>query len=191
MHLWSHAILRVCHVRVIGQPKDTDAQMIFSNHIGYLDIVALYSIYPDAKVIAAERVRDIFLIGKLIAMSGAIFVQRDSVMDRARTRKAATDLWKEGKQIAVCPEGTVSYTGKPFKPGMFKEAVKAGVKVQPIKIIYDSHFIDAMNGEDFEKRLMFVTSQDIEITLQFFPPFIAKGDGGELCAKWQKKLVGI
>lgn len=201
MRLWAFLVLRIHKIRVntVRYSGLCDwmcdhhgkGLLVVANHIGYLDFIPLFYFYPEARVIASIHIRKYFLLGSLLDRCGVLWLDRSSTRSRASVRSEARRILEYGGTVGVAPEGTVSYTGRPFHPGMFEEAVKVGADIRGVRIDYDPAFLAQMVGTEFEKRIGFVTSQNPEMTLSFYPPMKAVGDPKDVCAYWQKTLVGL
>jgi 1-acyl-sn-glycerol-3-phosphate acyltransferase len=191
MRIWANACIGVCGItfNIKGSPNSA-AQLIISNHISYLDIVILYYFWPAAKVLGNHQARKYFLVGKLFSMCGMFFVDRESLSSRSEARQKLGEMWAAGEKVALCPEGTVSYTGVGFRRGSFVEAAKSKVLIQGVKLKYPQYIIDGLDGRWFDERLFWVTNQNMEIEVEFFPAIKAQGDPQKLTNRWQKKLVG-
>jgi 1-acyl-sn-glycerol-3-phosphate acyltransferase len=110
--------------------------MAVSNHLGRLDVALMYY-YVDRKdvlVLVAEKYQKYALARWFVKALGAVFVDRYNA-DLSITRIALKHL-KEGKVLALAPEGTRSPTGALIeaKPGASYLAARAGVWVVPIGI---------------------------------------------------------
>lgn len=109
-----------------------------SNHQSIVDILCLGAVLPgDFKWAAKRSLMRIPFLGWHLRIAGHVPVDR-----RAGSRAAAevirrfVEVLGTGKPLLVFPEGTRSEDGamRPFKPGGFYAAVRAGVPVVPVAI---------------------------------------------------------
>ena len=110
--------------------------MAVSNHLGRLDVALMY-FYVDRKdvlVLVAEKYQKYALVRWFVKALGAVFVDRYNA-DLSTMRISMKHL-KEGKILALAPEGTRSPTGALIeaKSGASYLAARTGVWVVPIGI---------------------------------------------------------
>ena len=166
-------------VEVHGKPVD-GAALYVCNHRSLLD-PAIISKYLDAFVIAKAEIADYPLINKGAEVTGVIWVRRDSRDSRAATRQAYVDTIRDGYNVLVYPEGTISVDKQslPFKRGTFNEAAKQGFAVVPMALEYR----DASDLWTVHSMLTFFVRQcskwRIETKLTFGPA-IESTDGSVL-----------
>jgi 1-acyl-sn-glycerol-3-phosphate acyltransferase len=109
------------------------------NHTSYLDIFLLSGI-RGGRFLAMKDVASWFMVGRVAKRVGCIFLDRSSKHDRAAAVRTLTDAAKTGSTpLIVFPEGGTGMgpTLKPFQPGAFVVAKRAGVPIRPIAIVYD------------------------------------------------------
>jgi 1-acyl-sn-glycerol-3-phosphate acyltransferase len=109
------------------------------NHTSYLDIFLLSGI-RGGRFLAMKDVASWFMVGRVAKRVGCIFLDRSSKHDRAAAVRTLTDAAKTGATpLIVFPEGGTGMgaTLKPFQPGAFVVAKRAGVPIRPIAIVYD------------------------------------------------------
>ncbi len=137
---WSRGILRSGNVKVYADGLDklpAGPVVVMSNHQSLLDVPVLFDILPyDIHFVAKKELRYVPVFGWGVKSMGHIFVDRGNhAAAVASLDEAATEI-REGKSIAVFPEGTRSKDGSllPFKKGGFVLAIKAGVPILPVTI---------------------------------------------------------
>jgi 1-acyl-sn-glycerol-3-phosphate acyltransferase len=110
--------------------------MAVSNHLGRLDVALMYYYVDrdDVLVLVAEKYQKYALVRWFVKSLGAVFVDRYNA-DLSTMRIAMKHL-KEGKVLALAPEGTRSPTGALIeaKSGASYLAARTGVWVVPIGI---------------------------------------------------------
>ena len=166
-------------VEVRGTPIDGPALYV-SNHRSFTDPIAI-SKYLNAFVIAKAEVASYPVINKGAEVTGVLYVQRTDKNSRSETRKAFVDVIKNGHNILVYPEGTISVQKDPleFKRGTFFEAAKEDITVVPVAIEFrhekDIWTISNFLGQYFNQFSKWKT----EVKLSFGPALNSK-DGVEL-----------
>ncbi|MBG0561821.1 lysophospholipid acyltransferase family protein [Actinoplanes aureus] len=145
----SRAILAVLGVRLVWRgPVPRPGCLLVSNHVSWLDIVALTAVLP-VRLVAKHDVRAWPGIGATAGRSGAIFIDRTRPRALPQTVGEVAAALRAGRSVAVFPEGT-TYCGTEhgqFRPALFQAAIDAGAPVVPISVGYDSTEA-AFVGED-------------------------------------------
>jgi 1-acyl-sn-glycerol-3-phosphate acyltransferase len=144
---YSRAVCALLGVRinVVGTPPRHHAVLILSNHVSWLDILAVTATVPVIFVAKSEVARWP-LIGWVARARGTVFVERDR---RQRTPEANADIARhlaDGQSIVLFAEGTSSDGNRvlPFRSalvGALRQAlaqVDGGkrIAVQPLSIGY-------------------------------------------------------
>ena len=138
---WAHRHARkLCrlmnwHVETVGAVPQ--AQLLGSNHLGYLDIVTISAATPVVFVSKAE-VRNWPVIGRLSDGAGTLYLQRERKGDLATVIGQFEAVVKTGLPVVVFLEGTSSGGDDvlPFRPSLLAPAVQQGWKVAPIALDY-------------------------------------------------------
>jgi 1-acyl-sn-glycerol-3-phosphate acyltransferase len=133
---WSTRLLRIFGLRSvrIGQPL-ADPVLFVANHTSWIDIVMLHSQRAACFVAKAEIARWP-LVGWLAACGGTIFHRRGSNHSLAAVMQIMVERLREGRSVAVFPEGGTGYGGelKVFHARIFQAALDAQVPVQPVAL---------------------------------------------------------
>jgi 1-acyl-sn-glycerol-3-phosphate acyltransferase len=141
MRTWSQNSARGLDIRV--EPMDLENVprppfVYVVNHQSILDILVLGGVLPhDFKWAAKRSLMNIPFLGWHLRLAGHVPVDR-----RAGSRAAAEvvrrfeDVLKQGKPLALFPEGTRSEDGvvRPFKNGAFYAALRTGTPVVPVAL---------------------------------------------------------
>jgi putative phosphoserine phosphatase/1-acylglycerol-3-phosphate O-acyltransferase len=117
-HLWSHR----------------PAVFTF-NHQSAVDTLLIAKLLRrDFTGIAKQEVRQNPLFGPAFAFAGVVFIDRSDSKKAIDALEPAVQALKEGRSIAIAPEGTRSRTQHlgAFKKGAFHIAMQAGVPIVPI-----------------------------------------------------------
>ena len=180
---WAHRHARkLCrlmnwHVETVGIVPA--AQLLGSNHLGYLDIVTISAATPVVFVSKAE-VRNWPVIGRLSDGAGTLYLQRERKGDLATVIGQFEAVVKTGLPVVVFLEGTSSGGDDvlPFRPSLLAPAVQQGWNVAPIALDYSisrgtvatdvaywremtflPHFLNLLARERLDARVAFGTAR--------------------------------
>lgn len=142
---WSRGVLAALslELRITGTPPQGFPRntLVVSNHVSWLDIIALACCTPPLFV-AKKEIRGWPVVGWMVARGGTLFIDRTNRRDASRVNHHMAEALAGGECLCVFPEGTTT-TGHellPFKSSLFESAVLAGSTVQPVAIRYlDEH----------------------------------------------------
>ena len=112
--------------------------MIVSNHLSYLDILALSAAVPC--VFVSKAGVELWLIfGRYARWAGTVFVHRHDRADAARANISVAESLRNGVPVVLFPEGTTTdgYRVLRFHSTMLQPAIDAGVPVAPCAITYE------------------------------------------------------
>ncbi|MBA4108082.1 MAG: 1-acyl-sn-glycerol-3-phosphate acyltransferase [Leptothrix sp. (in: Bacteria)] len=135
---WSQQLLKVLGVKLVvhGQARP-GAKLVVSNHVSWLDIVAINSVVPSRFVSKAE-VAGWPVVGYMVTAAGTLYLQRERRRDAMRVLGLMSDALREGYTVAVFPEGTTG-DGQAlmhFHANMLQAAIDAKEPVQPVALRY-------------------------------------------------------
>lgn len=135
---WANRLMRILKIelRVSGAPPVGGAVLV-ANHVSWLDIHVLHSIFP-ARFISKAEVRDWPLLGQLAKAAGTLFISREKKSDAIRVNQEMAAELQAGECLAFFPEGTTS-DGQgmhTFYPSLFQPAAEVGCPVIPASIRY-------------------------------------------------------
>jgi 1-acyl-sn-glycerol-3-phosphate acyltransferase len=130
-------------VRIVGEPVRDRAVLFVSNHVSWVDILAIGTIMPVAFV-AKSEVGNWPLVGSAARMQRVVFVDRKR---RHQTGDAIADMvhrLSSGVPVVLFAEGTSSDGNRvlPFRSalmGAVKEAsarAESGILIQPMSVCY-------------------------------------------------------
>lgn len=165
----------------------TGPALYVCNHRSFADPIII-SKYLDAFIIAKAEVASYPVINKGAEVTGILYVQRDSQQSRSETRRAFVNVIKEGYNILVYPEGTIS-TNKsilPFKKGTFYESAAQGITVVPVALEYRD-YRDLWTFSSFIKQYFQQFAKWSTEAKLSFGPAITSTDGMEIaehCSSW-------
>jgi 1-acyl-sn-glycerol-3-phosphate acyltransferase len=139
---WLHRSSRR-HLKIFGYSADVTGAipkngLLVSNHLSYLDILAISATTPAVFVSKAD-VRRWPLFGWLAALAGTVFVERERrtlVVEVNREIQTALD---EGVLVVIFPEGTSSNgeTILPFRTSLLEPAARGGHEIATGWIHYE------------------------------------------------------
>ena len=116
-----------------------DGFMLFPNHQGMYDVLALLDVCPrPLSVVAKKEVAKIPLLKQLFKIMNAIFMDREDVRQSMQVIIEVSKQVAQGRNYIIFPEGTRSRNGNKvgeFKGGSFKSATKAKCPIVPIALI--------------------------------------------------------
>lgn len=141
---WSQQLLKVLGVTLVvkGHPRP-GAKLVVSNHVSWLDIVAINSVVPSRFVSKAE-VAAWPVVGYMVTAAGTLYLQRERRRDAMRVLGLMSDALREGYTVAVFPEGTTGdgHHLLHFHANMLQSAIDAKEPVQPLALRYSDEAND-------------------------------------------------
>ena len=139
---WLHRSSRR-HLKIFGYSADVTGAipkngLLISNHLSYLDILAI-SATTSAVFVSKADVRRWPLFGWLAALAGTVFVERERrtlVVEVNREIQTALDA---GVLVVIFPEGTSSNgeTILPFRTSLLEPAARGGHEIATGWIHYE------------------------------------------------------
>lgn len=120
--------------------KDLPKQfLLVANHPSAFEdigIPALFNVHSLAKI----EVKSWWIVGRISAAAGTLFVQRESKTSRANASQQIAQRLKMGENVALYPEGGVK--GKrlhsDFRYGVFDISLKTNIPILPVYLHYES-----------------------------------------------------
>lgn len=134
--------LIIFNIKIIPENNDafTDKNfLIVANHLSYIDIFAISTVYPSSFVTSHEMRKTPFL-GQLCQFGGCLFVDRKNKRNLSAEVDELTHALKQNIPVTIFPEAT-SYNGEklhPFRKPLFQAAINANVKILPLCLNYFS-----------------------------------------------------
>lgn len=131
-------------LRVRGEFAVTKGRgaLVVSNHMSWLDNVAINAVRPMRSV-AKKEIAGWPVLGRLVAAAGTVFVDREGLRALPGTVSELATALRGGSVISTMPEGTTWCGGAlgQFKPALFQSALDAGVPVRPValRFLVDDH----------------------------------------------------
>ncbi|SFD70053.1 1-acyl-sn-glycerol-3-phosphate acyltransferases [Actinopolyspora alba] len=141
---WFTGVLAALGVRlrVRGVPppragEDVGA-LVVSNHVSWLDVLALQAVCP-MRLLAKAEVREWPLLGMLAVRAGTLFIDRNRPSGLPVAVGSVTEALRHGHVVGAFPEGTTRCgraSGR-YRPAVFQAALDAGAPVRPVALRYE------------------------------------------------------
>lgn len=188
---FSKAICRMIGVKIFLQApcQKPDIQFIVSNHVTWLDILCISSVFPVVFV-AKSEVASWPLLGIFARIQNTIFIPRHLKQKVHLINKQITDVLDSGKNVVIFPEGTSSngLDILPFYASHFEPIkwVKKDINITPVAISYRNNtgLIDVGWYGDTD----FITSFVKTIKIPHKECHIFVGDQIDVAGKHRKDL---
>ena len=193
---WLAGVCRILRVEVVTQGLPQHDGLVVANHVSWLDIPVLASVWNGA-FLAKEEVGDWPVIGWLVRHAGTVLIRRGCAASLGRAIGRMTGQLRRGGGICMFPEGT-STDGRGlrrFQPRLFEAAIRADARVQPVALRYFDtdgklHPVAPFIGDDdFVSHLLrLLRGPALRAELVFLPPLAAPGYAARKLAEltqWQ------
>jgi 1-acyl-sn-glycerol-3-phosphate acyltransferase len=139
------------HLKIFGYSASVSgdipkAGLLFSNHLSYLDVLAISSVTPAVFVSKAE-VRKWPLFGWFAAIAGTVFVDRQRRTQVGEVNREVQEALAAGALVVIFPEGT-STNGEtilPFRTSLLEPAARGGYEISVGWIHYELEDGNAAN----------------------------------------------
>lgn len=142
---WSSLACRILGIRrtVHGRPAGHPF-VVAANHLTYLDIWVLGSLYPSIFV-AKREISRWPVFGWVARNAGTLFVDRDAARDVLRVADLMREHLAAGISLTIFPEGGTSHgeSVRPFMSSILEPAARAGVPCYAASISYETPGVDA------------------------------------------------
>lgn len=179
--------LRILNIRLNVQDAHllaNETKLIVSNHVSWLDILAINAIMPSS-FIAKQEIRSWFFLGKIISNAGTVFINRNDRKNTEVIVKAMNQALAQQQSICFFPEARTSdgTSVLPFKAALFQAAIDSNCPVQPIALNYldadgkktvQAAYID--NVSLFRSLFLILSMQEIEIRVHSIPALVSHHD---------------
>lgn len=117
--------------------KEIKGTLLVSNHLSYLDIIAISSLIPT-NFITSTDIERTPLLGQICKLASCIFVDRRSRMNRADELSIISERLQSGENVVIFPEAT-STNGEqiiPFKKGLFEAVIQKDLMINSFCVQY-------------------------------------------------------
>lgn len=178
--LWGKGLAWIMGVRIkyLNRRDWPMGDVVIANHMGFLDVPALLSVFPAVFAIKMEM-RRVPYFGAALEKEGHVFVERSDQKSRAAARQGLQKVLEDGDRIIIFPEGRASPGAErlPFKPFSFFEAARQHKRVEACVIDYlpDRRQLQWDVGRPTLPQLAKLFGRRYtEISLEFFPSEVPK-----------------
>ena len=122
-------------MKIFGYTADVSGEiprngLLFTNHLSYLDVLAIAAATPAVFVSKAE-VRRWPLFGWFAALAGTVFVERERRLHVGEVNREIEAALADGALVVVFPEGTSSNGDNvlPFRTSLLEPAARGGHEI--------------------------------------------------------------
>lgn len=142
--LWTRgeALIFGLKIKIHGNAKGHTG-LIVSNHVSYMDIFLLGSVFP-LRYAPKDDIRTWPILGWALGLSKPIWINRSSKHSATKVLHDFKNTIANGINLITFPEGTTS-SGKtdllPFKSTTFEAAISGGFSVYPVILKYEDDSI--------------------------------------------------
>jgi lyso-ornithine lipid O-acyltransferase len=168
------------HLKIFGYSAQVSgdipkAGLLFSNHLSYLDVLAISSVTPAVFVSKAE-VRKWPLFGWFAKIAGTVFVDRARRTQVGEVNREIEEALAAGALVVIFPEGTSTNgdTILPFRTSLLEPAARGSHEISVGSLHYELKDGDARNevcywGDHsfFTHLLNLLRKKEIFATLRF------------------------
>jgi lyso-ornithine lipid O-acyltransferase len=130
-------VIRAMHISTRVEGNFPERGVLISNHMGYLDVMALAAQHKCVFVAKAELAKAP-LIGWMTTMAGTVYVQRGQGGSAVRARSGLQAAADAGVPVVIFPEGTTSNGNGvlKFHSGALAQVLEEGQSVTAAYIRY-------------------------------------------------------
>jgi 1-acyl-sn-glycerol-3-phosphate acyltransferase len=134
---WARGMLNRLGIEMelVGAPPRNGPTLLVSNHVSWVDIMALHAVC-HCRFVAKADVAHWPLFGTLASGGGTLYVRRESRRDAMRVVQRMAEALRDGDILAVFPEGTTGDGSSvlPFHSSLIQAAIAANAPVQPVAV---------------------------------------------------------
>jgi 1-acyl-sn-glycerol-3-phosphate acyltransferase len=193
--LWARGTIRILGVRfTVEGPLPPAGSFVVSNHVSWVDILLLASVYPS-NFIAKKEVGKIPLVGFLSQFAGTLFINRERARDAHRMGTELKGLFEAGLTISIFPEGYCADGRQllPFKSSLFSAAADLQVPCVPAVVHYSLPEIvwnDDSSVPDHARRMLRAAQKigGIQARVRFGTPLV-HADRKVLAAQAERQVA--
>ena len=194
------------NINISGQLSDHMPTLFVSNHISYLDILAMGGYIPGY-FIAKSEVASWPVFGFLSKVQNTLFIERRGKHAKSQV-KTMQDHLRHGGNLILYPEGTSTdgFHVEPFKSSLFQAAEldtpEPIVMIQPITIAYTHYRQQPMDQQQRDHYAWYgdmpfashfiraLSSAEVRIELMFHPPVkVTDFESRKACAQHCQQQV--
>ncbi len=142
-HFWCLAFVDALGVELRLQQKNRhplpERYLLIANHPSAFEDIGIPALF-DVDCLAKAEVRHWWLVGRISAAAGTLFVHRESRRSRGRAAQEIMDTLARGRNVALYPEGGVKdkRIHHEFRYGVFDISLRTGIPIVPVFIHYEA-----------------------------------------------------
>lgn len=169
--IWANMTLAAAGARIIRigefNPFIEANRMVVANHISWLDVPVLQTIYSTCFIGKAEM-QKWPLIGSMVKVGGTIFINRQNKRQLIHINQVVTNKLQEGASIGLFPEGKTGTgeTVNQFKAPLLEAAIMAKSKITPLVLEYCDHEHNRTRQVTYAGKLSLYKSIQNTLTLK-------------------------
>ena len=134
--------------------------MMYSNHQGMFDVVAIASTCPaPLGAVLKKELKGIPFVEQVVQCTKSFFMDREDVRQSLTVIQNVTEEVKNGRNYIIFPEGTRSRNGNTmgeFHGGSFRCALKAKCPIVPIALIDCFKVLDQKGSKQLTVQLHYL-----------------------------------
>ena len=134
--------------------------MIYSNHQGLFDVVAIAADFPGPLAcVFKKELEDKPLLKQILICTKSFAMDREDVRQSLTVIQNVTEEVKNGRAYVIFPEGTRSKTGnrmRDFHAGSFRAATKSKATVLPVAFIDCFKVLDQKGSKPLQAQLHYL-----------------------------------
>ena len=141
---WARSFVRALGVDLRVHQKYTSnglppQYILIANHPSAFEDIGIPAVFP-VHSLAKIEVRDWWLVGRISTASGSLYVHRESKESRNAAAEAIEQALREGKNIALYPEGGCKGRRifESFRYGAFDISLRTGIPILPVFLHYEA-----------------------------------------------------
>jgi 1-acyl-sn-glycerol-3-phosphate acyltransferase len=142
-HYWCRVFVRALGVELKLHQHNAKPlpkrYLLIANHPSAFEDIGIPALFA-VDSLAKHEVRDWWIVGRIAAAAGTLFVERESRESRREAGRAIGEALLSGRNIAVYPEGGCKgrRLAPEFKYGSFAVSLETGVPIVPVFIHYEA-----------------------------------------------------
>ena len=119
------------------EPDNGRGMLIVANHVSWLDIFILATLYP-CSFIGMKEIKRWPIIGTVARNAGTVFIDRKNRKDIDPINAAIAASLEKGQSVMFFPVARTSDGNGvlPFKAALFQSAINADAPIQPVALRY-------------------------------------------------------
>lgn len=195
----SRRILRIFRLKPQVSGQIPSRGLLFSNHLGYLDVMVLASAVPVI-LLSKVEVKSWPVFGMFAQFAGTLFVDRERRTHVGQVNNEIQSALDDGMLVGLFPEGTSS-NGKgilPFRSALLQPAV--GLKY-PVSVSYLEYSIDDGDAGNevcywgdhtfFPHMLNMISKRKIRAIIRFAPVPAPAADRKALAVQLREEVLKL